>query len=151
MGTNKLKNMLKWEKYYKLAENHYNYYGHLNIRRDFKTVNGYQEDENGVLLGKWINNQRIAYHEIGGNKITEEQIQKLNKIEMIWNLREYNFIYRTITRKNKIDTKKKLLEKLKKFLEEFDVTEINSKEDINRINKQFNKSINSSKRLVKKN
>lgn len=50
----------------------------------FKTINGYECDENGVLLGIWIVNQRTTYNGHGNRKITEEQIKLLNQVGMKW-------------------------------------------------------------------
>lgn len=44
----------KWQEMYNLAKTYYNYYNNLHINRNFKTVNGYEYDESGVELGKWI-------------------------------------------------------------------------------------------------
>lgn len=50
----------------------------------FKTINGYEYDENGVLLGIWIVNQRTTYNGHGNRKIKEEQIKLLNQVGMKW-------------------------------------------------------------------
>lgn len=72
----------KWNKNYKLAKAYYEYYGNLEISQSFKTINGYEYDENGVLLGIWIVNQRTTYNGHGNGKITEEQIKLLKRIGM---------------------------------------------------------------------
>lgn len=36
----------KWNKNYKLAKAYYEYYGNLEISQSFKTINGYDYDEN---------------------------------------------------------------------------------------------------------
>ena len=78
--TNKFEE--KWNKKYALAKAYYEYYGNLEVPTDFKTTNGYEHDENGIALGKWISTQRYAYKEIGNGKITEEQIELLKQIGM---------------------------------------------------------------------
>ena len=83
--TNKRKK--EWDKKYKLAKAYYEYYGDLGVPANFKTTNGYEYDENGINLGDWISNQRIAYKGQGSNRITEEQIELLEQIEMRFNTR----------------------------------------------------------------
>ena len=79
--SDKLK--MTWEDYYNLAESYYKHHEHLNIPYSFKTTNGYEYDEEGVNLGKWISRQRQAYKGYGATKITEEQIKLLEKIGMV--------------------------------------------------------------------
>ena len=73
---------MTWEDYYNLAESYYKHHGNLEIPARFKTTNGYEYDEEGVNLGKWISRQRQAYKGQGTYKITEEQIKLLEKIGM---------------------------------------------------------------------
>ena len=77
----------EWDKKYKLAKAYYEYYGDLGVPANFKTTNGYEYDENGINLGDWISNQRRAYKGQGSNRITEEQIELLEQIEMRFNTR----------------------------------------------------------------
>ena len=76
------KNEEEWNKKYELAKAYYEYYGNLEVPANFKTINGYDYDENGVALGMWISNQRQAYKNQGINKITEEEIELLKQIGM---------------------------------------------------------------------
>ena len=62
----------KWNKKYKLAKAYYEHYENLEVKAKFKTINGYEYDENGINLGDWIYTQRRAYKEQGNSKITEE-------------------------------------------------------------------------------
>ncbi len=48
----------QWQKMYDLAKKYFEYYGNLNIPCYFKTTNGYDYDDQGFNLGRWINNQR---------------------------------------------------------------------------------------------
>ena len=73
-----------WEDWYKLAKAYYEHHGNLEIKNEFKTINGYEEYPDGVALGKWIANQRGAYKEKGVHKITPKQIELLNQIGMRW-------------------------------------------------------------------
>ena len=77
----------KWNKKYKLAKAYYEHYENLEVKAKFKTINGYEYDENGINLGDWIYTQRRAYKEQGNSKITEEQIELLEQIEMRFNTR----------------------------------------------------------------
>ena len=61
---------------------HSNHHRNLKISAFFKTINGFEYDENGVALGRWISNQRLAYNGKGNLKITEEQINLLEQIGM---------------------------------------------------------------------
>ena len=49
---------MTWEDYYELAKAYYEHHGNLEISDRFKTINGYDYDENGVNLGTWIYTQR---------------------------------------------------------------------------------------------
>ena len=78
--------MQQWMKKYSFAKAYYEHYGKLDIPKDFKTINGYEYDENGFKLGMWIGNQRKAYNgNSSGHKITKVQIDLLNQIGMRWN------------------------------------------------------------------
>ena len=72
----------EWNKKYELAKAYYEHYGNLEIPQSFKTKNGYEYDENGVALGKWINTQRQAFKGNRGYKISKEQIELLKEIGM---------------------------------------------------------------------
>ena len=68
-----------WNKMYELAKKYYEYYGDLKIPQKFKTINGYESDENGYNLGFWISNQRVKYK---NDTLFEDKIKKLEKIGM---------------------------------------------------------------------
>ena len=72
----------EWNKKYILAKAYYEHHGDLEVSYNFKTINGYEYDENGVTLGMWIATQRQAYKGQGTNKITKKQIELLKQIEM---------------------------------------------------------------------
>ena len=82
MRTKSNINDKKWNYKYTLAKAYYEHYGNLEIPQYFKTKNGYEYDEEGLALGKWINNQRQAYKEKGTYKITSHQVELLKKIGM---------------------------------------------------------------------
>ena len=72
----------EWNKKYELAKAYYEHHGDLEVPANFKTINGYDYDENGIALGRWISSQRRAYKGQGTNKITEEEIELLKQIGM---------------------------------------------------------------------
>lgn len=79
---------LKWNKMYVLAKAYYEHYANLDIPSKFKTINGYEEDADGLCLGQWIKQQRFLYSSGQLSRLTKEKIEKLNDIEMIWSLYE---------------------------------------------------------------
>lgn len=66
----------RWYTMYKIAIKYKDEFGHLNIKVDEKYM-----DEN---LGKWIHRQRQAYRGNGRVRITQEKIDKLEKIGIKW-------------------------------------------------------------------
>ena len=80
-----------WKQMYELAKKYYEHYGDLNIPYDFKTINGIDYDECGFQLGSWIQTQRQLYKGNYKGKNISEKIIKLDKIEMIWDLVDYNW------------------------------------------------------------
>ena len=81
---NEIKNENFWQKNYTLAKAYYEKHGNLLIPVSFKTKNGYEPDENGVSLGRWIGGQRKAYKGSTKYKISDEHIKQLEEIGMIW-------------------------------------------------------------------
>ena len=81
-----------WKYYYDLAKKYYEFHGNLEIRRNFRTKNGYEYDESGVKLGGWISAQRTAYKGESDKKLTAEQISLLKKIDMIFDIYKYNWM-----------------------------------------------------------
>jgi len=77
-----------WDTMYELAKKYYEYHGNLKIKRIFRTLNGYEHDDNGARLGAWINTQRQAYSQ---EKLSKERTDKLNKIGMIFSVRHNNW------------------------------------------------------------
>lgn len=68
--------------YYRLAKNYYLHYGNLDIKMDFISKDGIIKDENGIKLGHWIHRLRDDYK---NNKLSSEEINQMNELEMIWN------------------------------------------------------------------
>ncbi len=83
----------KWMKNYKLANSYYVHHGNLEIPKNFKTTNGYEYDEEGVELGIWISIQRQSYKGQGKNKLTEEQMEILNRLNSYLNTLDENRVY----------------------------------------------------------
>ena len=67
----------RWETMYKLAKTYYQHYGNSEIGYRFKTINGYDEDINGVSLGQWLGVQRRNF-----DTLDDEKKQKLSNIEI---------------------------------------------------------------------
>lgn len=80
-----------WDDAYEYALKYFEYYDNLNVPIKFKTNDGITYDKDGFKLGAWIHAQRKAYKGIGTGRLTNEQIERLNKIKMIWDAHEYNW------------------------------------------------------------
>ena len=136
-------NMQEWMEKYNLAKSYYEHNNNLEIPQRFKTKNGYEEDENGVSLGRWISNQRRAYKGMGASKITKEQIELLEKIGIIWFREDIDnkLQKEEITGKNKIKKQTELKNRLYSLLNEYteeslpDKTEINT-DFMNKLNRK---------------
>jgi len=135
----------EWRKKYELAKAYYDYHHNLEVPRNFKTTNGYEYDEDGVNLGAWISNQRLAYNGKGTGKITEEQIKMLKSIGMIW-------ISENIDKKlqneiiNDENINRKQAEIYNRFLEYLSSFESNEFLSRNEFNDKFIDQLNSSSR-----
>ena len=76
-----------WDSMYNLATNYYKEHGNLNVPKDYVTPEG-------EPLGNWIKKQRLYYYY--KRTITEEQIEKLNSIGMLWKVNQnysWNYMY----------------------------------------------------------
>ena len=91
----------KWNKMYELAKKYYEHYDNLKIPKMFKTINGYEIDEEGYNLGAWINTQRFSYKK---GTLFEDRIEKLEKIGMMWNIRKDTDTKRILCDKYGIDS-----------------------------------------------
>ena len=67
----------QWENRYKLAVEYYNENGNLLIPSNYITGDK-------IKLGSWVNTQRYSYKE---KRLSEEQIELLERIGMVWNIR----------------------------------------------------------------
>lgn len=73
------KRRLEWNQWLSLATEYYRENGHLLIEEKHITGGGYR-------LGRWIERQRAMYNGTIPNTLTEERIEALNAIEMVWKL-----------------------------------------------------------------
>jgi len=76
---------ITWMDKYELAKAYYEHYKNLKVPADFKTVNGYDYDEKGVLLGSWISHQRNSFKE---NRMSEKRIELLKQIGMRFEIKD---------------------------------------------------------------
>jgi hypothetical protein len=67
-----------WDKGYQHAKSYFEAHGDLGCTYSF-------EMEDGFKLGSWLNNQKTRYRK---GILTQEQIEKLEKIGMVWNRKE---------------------------------------------------------------
>ena len=67
---------LQWNKNYELAKKYYEYHGDLEIPQKFKTINGYEYNDTGVNLGKWL------YTQLQNKNLSDERRKLLSNIGM---------------------------------------------------------------------
>lgn len=72
--------MKNFEQYFKLAEEYYNENGNLLIPLDYQI--------NGVEVGRWIRYLRNFNYQC---RLNNEEITKLNSINMVWSMEEYKW------------------------------------------------------------
>ena len=124
----------EWMDKFKLVENYYNYFGDLNIPQNFKTINGYEYDKNGVNLGSWIDIQRQAYNGKNNLKIMPKQIKMLESIGMKWYLSEkkdYKNQNEMIDEKTSISKQIEITNRVHSYLNKQDGNSLLSKKEIN--------------------
>lgn len=122
----------EWNKKYKLAKAYYEHYGDLEIPIKFKTINGYEYDENGISLGMWISTQKQSFKGQTNNKLDEKQIKLLNQIGMKWfsdNI-DVKFQKAEINEKNINRKKIELYNRFIGYLSKYKTNELPSKEEI---------------------
>lgn len=81
-----LKNQLSadWNDYYLAACAYYQKYGNLRVNKNYVT-------EEGMTLGSWIQTQRKVYSGKIAGGLSQDKIEKLNQIDMIWSVRKSGF------------------------------------------------------------
>ena len=82
-----------YEKYYALEE-YYKEHGNIDVPFRYET-------KEGVKLGSWLNNQRLAYNGKGNNKITQDQIQLLNDLNIEWSICDTKLLKMKIEKENR--------------------------------------------------
>ena len=75
----------QWNEMYNLAKTYYEHYGNLNVSLDFKTVNGYEYNENGFSLGTWVNYQRYLKKK---SILSQDKEERLHVIGMIFDIND---------------------------------------------------------------
>lgn len=70
---------LDWEQWFSLASEYYRSYGNLLVEESYITAGGYR-------LGRWIERQRAMYNGVIRSTLTEERIEALESIKMVWKL-----------------------------------------------------------------
>ena len=71
-----------WDMYYASAKQYYKENGNLEVLARYITEEGY-------ALGSWLNNQKAIRKGTISGKLSEDQIQKLDDIGMIWDSLDY--------------------------------------------------------------
>ncbi|MCI5967327.1 MAG: helicase associated domain-containing protein, partial [Tenericutes bacterium] len=132
--------MKLWMDKYNLAKIYYEHYSNLEIPQTFKTVNGYEYDENGIALGTWVTTQRKAYKGKGSYKITENQIHLLEEIGMKWfsEIVDSNLQQELITDEKTKSKKEEIMNRFTSYLNHVD----NQKLDKETINQGFIDELN---------
>jgi len=115
-ATRKISN-LSWEEMYGYAKLYYEHCGNLKVPAKFKTNNGYEREENGIIyLGNWVRRQRE-------NVLPESKEGKLlTQIGMIWNTKENETQINAICNQFGIDTNKN-----KRIIDHMSLQEFQSK------------------------
>ena len=67
----------RWDMYFAAAERYYREHGDLLVPRGYQT-------EDGLRLGVWISNQRSKRKRLVRGRLTDDQVQRLSSIGMVW-------------------------------------------------------------------
>ena len=73
-----------WFKYFLVAEQYYNKHSHLIVPVSYITPTG-------IKLGAWIQNQRCAYKGTTYGHLSPKEVEMLEAIGMVWDVRQYNW------------------------------------------------------------
>ncbi len=96
---------VQWQEMYDLAKKYYEYYGNLNVPANFKTINGYEYNEQGLNLGNWISIQRKVKRK---ESLSQEREEKLLAIGMIFDVRNNKSLIQQLCQNYEIDKKKNI-------------------------------------------
>lgn len=135
----------RWLEKYDLAKIYYEHHGDLEIPTYFKTTNGYEYDEDGIALGKWLSLQRQAYKGKNTSKMTDKQIQLLQQIGIVWmkdNIDD-RLQSENITKKNHKQKQTEILNRTISYLNDINGYTLPSKEELNNgfVNKLNHKTL----------
>ena len=83
-----------WDERYYALEEYYKEYGNIDVPRNYIT-------QEGIKLGLWLDIQRSSYKEKGTNKITQDQIQLLNDLNIEWSIRDTRLLKLKIKKENR--------------------------------------------------
>ena len=116
-----------WDEKYYVLEEYYEKHGNIDVPRNYVT-------QEGIKLGLWLNTQRQAYRNKGNCKITQDQIQLLNGLNIEWNPRDLSLLKMKIVKGNKDKYYEVLNDRLNYILTDIsyevsnEITEENQKE-----------------------
>ena len=102
-----------WEDYYNELKEYKEKHGNTNISTYDKN---YKKEER--KLGIWLQHQKQAYAGHGTLKITQNQIQLLNQLEIDWNIPNTRFLKKEITEQNKERYNQILLERINHVMDD---------------------------------
>ncbi len=72
---------LEWLDNYQLVSSYFEKHHHLNIPKSFKTINGYEYNDQGKDIGRWLINQKALYN---NGTLREDRQKLLSKVGMDW-------------------------------------------------------------------
>lgn len=73
-----------WDTYYLAAKEYYRIHGNIRMTKNYVT-------ESGLTLGSWLQTQRRVRAGKKNGCLSEEQIQKLDKLDMVWEITVYSW------------------------------------------------------------
>ena len=106
-----------WENKYELAKAYYEHNGYLSMSNKFQTTDGYTENQNGIKLGIWLQNQRTRFA-----TLSDERKQKLLAIGFVPSVKQNNAAIENICTQYNINK-----EKNKTVLKHISIQELQSK------------------------
>ena len=74
-----------WDYKYSLLCKYYHYYGNCDLRNDFITKDGINYNQEGIKLGRWLQNQKQFYKR---GELKADRIKKLEQINVNWVIRD---------------------------------------------------------------
>ena len=123
-------NNKEWNEKYELAKEYYEHHGNLEMTARFKTLNGYEYNENGIALGEWIRKQRKTYQGKDKTKIIPDRIKLLESIGMNWHIKEKDNL-EEINDSNNKQKQTEILNRVHSYLNHYDGESLPTKEELN--------------------